>query len=184
MIFFDAGHGGVINGIYQTKGKRAFINGEWFYEGEYNRLVVNKLKKLCVDYNIDFFDVLAGSNKDIYLNKRVKTANYYGKKTDLYISIHADAFSKESANGFTIFRYKNSSKGISKIFNENYFESNPDIRNRGMKEANFFVLRKTKMNAILIEMGFMTNRENNKYLRSNIDDVVEGIFNGILEYTK
>ena len=43
-IILDNGHGGMINGEYQTKGKRGYHKSTGnFYEGEYNIIVVNKL---------------------------------------------------------------------------------------------------------------------------------------------
>ena len=44
----DNGHGGVIDGVYQTKGKRSpkFENGDVLYEGVFNRRVVKKLSEL------------------------------------------------------------------------------------------------------------------------------------------
>ena len=51
----DPGHGGIIDGVYQTAGKRSpkFPDGSVLYEGEFNRDVVGRIIKLCQDNNID-----------------------------------------------------------------------------------------------------------------------------------
>ena len=52
---FDNGHGGIIDGVYQTAGKRSpyWPDGEILYEGEFNRGIVNRLMKLCTDAGIE-----------------------------------------------------------------------------------------------------------------------------------
>ncbi len=55
LWIFDNGHGGIIDGVYQTAGKRSPLwpDGEILYEGEFNRGIVNRLMKLCTDSGID-----------------------------------------------------------------------------------------------------------------------------------
>jgi hypothetical protein len=45
LWIFDNGHGGIIDGVYQTAGKRSPLwpDGEILYEGEFNRSIVNRL---------------------------------------------------------------------------------------------------------------------------------------------
>ena len=45
----DPGHGGFIDGVYQTAGKRSpeFPDGSRLYEGEFNRDVVSRIMDLC-----------------------------------------------------------------------------------------------------------------------------------------
>ena len=51
-IILDAGHGGLINGVYQTKGKRSPIwpDGRQLFEGVFNRQIVELLKVKYVNY--------------------------------------------------------------------------------------------------------------------------------------
>ena len=77
----DAGHGGVIGGIYQTSGKRSpiFENGTQLFEGVFNRAVVEKIKHILQTEGISYVDVV-NSDKDIPLGKRVQIANeFYGR---------------------------------------------------------------------------------------------------------
>ncbi len=55
---------------------------------------------------------------------------------------------------------------------------------RGVRQAGFLVLRATAMPSILIELGFISNKEEEKYLNNNDNQVklATAIFNGIKEY--
>ena len=107
----DAGHGGVINGIYQTAGKRSPVwsDGSQYFEGQGNRWIKDELIKLLKGDGIDYRTVYDG-DKDLSLGNRVKIVNEYahalGAKNCLLISIHSDAFNKESAHGWSVFTTK------------------------------------------------------------------------------
>jgi len=56
--------------------------------------------------------------------------------------------------------------------------------NRGVKQAGFLVLFKTTMPSVLIETGFLTNPEEERYLKSDAgqDQIAEGIFRAFKSY--
>ncbi len=60
------------------------------------------------------------------------------------------------------------------------------VEDRGLKQANFYVLRGCYMPAILVEVGFLSNRKEEKLLRkkSSRQKAAEGIFEGIKEFKK
>ncbi|WP_339886682.1 N-acetylmuramoyl-L-alanine amidase [uncultured Flavobacterium sp.] len=66
------------------------------------------------------------------------------------------------------------------------FTKKTSFRNRGVKEAGFLVLRKITMPRVLIEMGFVSNKEEGAFLNSDKgqDKLAEAIANSILEYKK
>jgi N-acetylmuramoyl-L-alanine amidase len=66
------------------------------------------------------------------------------------------------------------------------FTKKTTFKNRGVKEAGFLVLRKITMPRVLIEMGFVSNKNEGAFLNSDSgqDKLAEAIANSILEYKK
>lgn len=66
------------------------------------------------------------------------------------------------------------------------FTKKTTFRNRGVKEAGFLVLRKITMPRVLIEMGFVSNKEEGAFLNSEEgqNKLAEAIANSIIEYKK
>ena len=180
LWIFDNGHGGVIDGVYQTQGKRSPIwpDGEVLYEGEFNRAIVDRLMVLCEANGIDAVNLVA-TRKDISLSERVQTANKLAKSSDkpcIYVSIHANGFSDEAAHGWEVYTSPGETKS-DEIATVLYEKANAEFPERAMrpstvdgdpdKEANFYVLIHTTMPAILSENFFMTNyRECHEILMS------------------
>lgn len=50
---------------------------------------------------------------------------------------------------------------------QNNFTKNLARRNRGVKQAGFLVLRETYMPSVLVELGFLTNKSENNFLKSS-----------------
>jgi N-acetylmuramoyl-L-alanine amidase len=170
LWLLDAGHGGILNGVYQTAGKRSPIwySGKQYFEGEGNRLIADKILQMCKEENIDAMDIVS-SNRDVSLSERVARANALnGYRECIYVSIHSDAFTKESANGYSVYTSKGQTQSddIASVFIDNMQRAFPDHKLRKDtrdgdedKEANFYVLKYTKCPAILIENFFMTNEK-------------------------
>jgi N-acetylmuramoyl-L-alanine amidase len=178
----DAGHGGIIDGVYQTAGKRSphFPDGSVLYEGEFNRAVVKQILKISRskfsgDPNIKIIDLLNGSREDIPLRERVFMANKIHKEENncIYVSVHANAFGNgrdfNQAKGVCTFHHFGSPKGkkLAESLQKHLADVTP-FRDRGVRSndtwANFYVLRKTHMPAVLSENGFMTNFDDATFL--------------------
>ena len=172
LWIFDNGHGGIINGVYQTAGKRSPIwdDGTQLFEGEFNRAIVKRITKYCEKNNIDYIN-LVDTNDDVSLSTRVKMANEVYRESDkpcIYVSVHANGFSDESANGWEVFTSpgETQSDAIATVLFEEAKKEFPrykmrkDVRDGDAdKEANFYVLAHTSMPAILSENFFMTNEK-------------------------
>ena len=164
----DPGHGGMIDGEYQTAGKRSpeFEFGQYF-EGVGNRQIVKSMVAQCKALGIDAIDIV-DSEEDISLKERVKRANnlHAQKKNCIYVSMHSDAFSNPQAHGYSIYTSvgQTESDAIASAFLETMKDYFPDRKLRHDntdgdedKEAHFYVLKKTACPAILIENFFYTN---------------------------
>jgi len=178
----DNGHGGVINGVYTTKGKRS---PQWekgtLYEGVFNRWVVNRIIENLSRDNIPFYHA-SPELSDVSLFERVSRANkIYQTNPKVYLlSIHANAGGGTGIEGFT-------SKGITYSDNlclkflNNLSQQIPEMKMRGNKEADFYVLSKTACPALLLELGFMDNKQDYELLWSKnyIEKVALSISNTI-----
>ncbi len=100
--------------------------------------------------------------KNVSLAQRVKLANDF--KADVFLSVHHNAGIKGGkGGGIVVYRYPNSTK-FTKAMQKALYDSLIDHtglrgnRANPLAEANFIVLRDTKMAAVLIENGFMDSK--------------------------
>ncbi|KAB7706475.1 N-acetylmuramoyl-L-alanine amidase [Bacillus aerolatus] len=157
-IIIDAGHG------YTTPGKRT---PDGMKEFEFNRDVAIFTKKKLESKGAAVF-FTHSDHEDVPLAKRVSQANNW--KADLFLSIHANAYGSgwNSANGIETFIHTSRPKqaeALAKAIQHRLIQLT-GRKNRGVKTADFYVLRKTAMSAVLIEAGFMTNLEEARLLRT------------------
>jgi len=100
---------------------------------------------------------------------------------DYFISFHRNAFKPEQAAGVETYTYLNpgtkSKELAQKIQNELVGVGFAD---RGVKEANFHVLRETKAPAVLIEIGFIDNSQDNALFDAKRDEIVKAVSGAIL----
>ncbi|MEN1784310.1 MAG: N-acetylmuramoyl-L-alanine amidase [Bacteroidota bacterium] len=171
IVLLDNGHGGIINGKYQTSGKRSLLwkDGSQLFEGEFNRAIVNGIIEQLTRLNIAYVN-LAPEYRDVRLETRVKRANAYPKDQSFYLSIHTNA---GGGHGSEIFTAPGDTKSdrIATVFGQEYQAVFPDRKLRTDfsdgdldKERRFYVLTKTRMPAILTESFFMDNEEECKNL--------------------
>lgn len=100
---------------------------------------------------------------------------------DYFVSFHRNAFKPETATGVETYTYINPGvklKGMAEQIQRSLVEVG--FANRGVKTANFYVLRKTKAPAVLIEIGFIDNSQDNSLFDSKRAEIITGISKAIL----
>ena len=120
------------------------------------------------------------------LNEVPKVANKSG--ADIFVSIHMNGFTDENAKGAEILYSKGSVKGqklatcIQSELVKSY--SNYQFVNRGAKvdSRGLLVLRATSMPAVLIEVGFISNKSEATFIKNNLDSIANRICLGICNY--
>ena len=100
---------------------------------------------------------------------------------DYFISLHRNAFKPEQAKGVETYTYLSpgtKSKGLAEKIQSALVKVG--FIDRGVKEANFHVLRETKAPAVLIEIGFIDNSQDNALFDAKRDEIVKAISGAIL----
>ena len=119
------------------------------------------------------------------LGARCDVANR--NNADIFISIHADSFTRPEARGTTGYYYGKSTTGrgqqLADCIRRNLVEQ-LGTPSRGTQPCNFYVVKNTDMPATLIELGFISNKEEEKLLDSEdgVKRAAQGIFDGIEDY--
>ena len=108
-------------------------------------------------------------------------------KADIFISIHADSFTKPEAKGTTAYYYSQSSDGKGQKLAESIRSALCEqikTPSRGTKPCNFYVVRHCDMPATLIELAFISNPEEEQILNSaeGVLKAAQGILDGIEDY--
>ena len=127
-------------------------------------------------------DTVLGAAPATSLQQRVTMANNWG--ADYFISIHANASENPQANGTEIYVYSRSSPAYAMAENiQNQIVSRLGTRDLGVKEnTSLYVLRRTAMPAMLIELAFITNPSDAQLLRYDQYQFAYAIYQGILNY--
>lgn len=125
---------------------------------------------------------IIGNSNATSLARRVTEANSWG--ADYFISLHTNASQSGAANGSEAFIYRLGSEA--QYFAEQILTgltAETGLARRGVfARPSLYVLRRTRMPAVLLEMGFITNRGDVFVMTSRPEECAEGIYNGVIEY--
>ena len=122
--------------------------------------------------NGENFAITRTSDKFLELSERTSIENR--GNYDYFISFHRNAFSPNKAKGVETYSLSTTGKGrelatkVQDNLNKIFFD-------RGVKTSNFYVLRKTKCPAILIEVGFIDSDEDNKIFNQKFEEIAQAI---------
>ena len=169
-IALDAGHGGSDPGAV--------------YKGRQE-------KDDTLDLTLAFGDILKKNGIDVYYTrttdeyetpfKKATDANNSG--ADLFVSIHRN--SSENPNqysGVETLVYSDTGLKAEVARNINNQLEDAGFKNLGVDERkNLVVLKRTKMPAVLVEVGFINNDKDNYLFDEEFDSIAQAIADGILE---
>ena len=182
VIYIDPGHGGIDPGATYKD----------IYEKDINLSIALKLKKelenngaivYLTRYDDIDLSISTNNHKKSDLNNRVRAIN--NSNADLFISIHLNSYGT-SWHGVQIFYDDNNSTNevLASIMDKNIKNLNGNRTYK--KKNNLYLLKKIKIQGILVEVGFLYN-ENERYLLTNSkyqEKVSKSLCNGIKEYLK
>lgn len=177
-IVIDAGHGGKDSGAV--------------FEGVREKDITLQLA-LKVGYHLSKldYDVCYTRERDVYVSLSKRVDFERSKKPALFVSLHCNAASNDSANGFEAFycgasdKGKNAATYILRRLSGDF----PDIAIRPLqktplvlaKPANYYVLKLTRAPAVLVENLFITNKNDRALLTNEkfINDLAWSLAIGI-----
>jgi len=173
IIVLDPGHGGRDPGAVCRD----------IYEKDLNLKIAAKLYILLKNQGITV-KMTRTDDRYLLLSDRVILANKL--KADIFISIHCNASGSSKAKGIETLYYPGSTKGEA-LAEKIQFHLIDKLKriDRGIKSrSDLFVLKYTSMPAVLIECGFLSNKEELKLLTdcNYIDNIAAAILGGIGNY--
>lgn len=186
IIVIDPGHGGFDPG-------KAGITGA--HEKEINLKISLKLRDYLEqsgayvimtrteDVDLDGDDEKQRKKTDM-INRSEKVNNSNG---DILVSIHQNSFPQSQVKGAQVFYHSNSDNG--KILAQHIqksIQTHADTDNKRVAKhnADYYILRTTKMPSVIVECGFLTNVEEETKLNTDEyqEEIAWAIYIGIIEY--
>lgn len=168
-IFVNAGHGGADSGAVSKHG---------FKEKDLTRSIAGFLVQMLImaGYDVEFYQQTNSVNQIVEVEKN--------SNSHLFISLHCNAATNNSANGVEVLYYPSSGTGkaLAEIISENLAQY-MELKNRGIKARdNIRVLSGTKAPAILIELGFLSNEKEEKLLVNEPYSFAAAILKGVQKW--
>ena len=170
-LVVDAGHGGNDRGTTGARGTDE--KGITLLTAE---LLAAKLKAAGAN-------VIMTRESDTFVSLRKRVAISQQHQADAFISVHYDANLDTSITGFTTYYTHSSQQALATAVNKG-LASTVNLRNRGAQPADFLVLRENKQDAILIELGFLSNVTEERAITTEMfrEQAAHGIYKGLLKY--
>lgn len=185
VIVIDPGHGGSDSGAIGPTG---------VMEKSITLRVGNELRRLLTQEGATVY-MTRSTDKEVSpkrskatdieeLQARCDVANQ--KNADIFVSIHMDSFTNDAAKGTTGYYYSLGNKR-SRILADKIRAGVIDqlgTQSRGTQSSNFYVVKHTDMPATLVELAFISNKNEEQLMNSEdgIKKAAQGIADGIADY--
>jgi len=177
-VVIDPGHGGIDSGAIGITG---------LLEKELTLDVGERLQKMLEDAGATVIMTREG-DRSTSNRTRVEVAN--DAKADVFVSIHANAYSNPDSNGTeTFYCSQNSNRDFSKYLAQQLQReliTELGLRDRGVKTRSFYVLKETEMPSALVELAFLTNKDEEALLKKPETRAAsaEALFRGLEAYLR
>jgi N-acetylmuramoyl-L-alanine amidase len=172
IVVIDAGHGGQDPGT---------LGNGTIKEKTVNLAIAKKLERLLIQKGVQVI-MTRSDDTFVELNERSDISNSAGAA--MFISIHADAADTAAASGFTVFIAEEASSADRALGQAIADElATLGITDRGVRQRDLRVLRRTSATAVLVETGFLTNHSEARRLSQESYQglIAEAICEAVLE---
>lgn len=151
VIVIDAGHGGF---------DRGGIPRQRIAEKEMTLDVALRLRSILQKSG---YRVVMTRDRDVFVSlpARIGVANQY--RNAIFICVHFNSAKRSGANGIETYFYGRDSLALASAIHYNLIGNTP-TPNRGVRRRGYYVLRKARVPAVLVECGFLTNPTEGRYV--------------------
>ncbi|QIR41371.1 N-acetylmuramoyl-L-alanine amidase [Tolypothrix sp. PCC 7910] len=174
VVLIDPGHGGKDSGAIGIGGVR---------EKDIILPIGSRVAEILQQNGVQ---VIMSRNSDYFVSLEGRVVMAARARADVFVSIHANSAGagRPDVNGLETYYY-DSGLSLARIVHSNILQS-LNVRDRGVRRARFYVLRKSSMPSILVETGYLTGRVDVANLQSSNyqNQMAEAIARGILQYLK
>ncbi|GAB4172015.1 MAG: hypothetical protein Fur0032_11420 [Terrimicrobiaceae bacterium] len=152
-VVVDAGHGGFDTGARAVYGAREKV------------LTLDTARRLAKELRKRGFRVVETRTTDrfIALSQRSEVSNQI--PGSIFVSVHYNWSRRHGARGIEVFYYTPKSRRLAANILQEACRAYP-TENRGVKSARFYVLRTNKRPAVLCELGFLSNPQDNRHAQN------------------
>ncbi|GAB1543101.1 N-acetylmuramoyl-L-alanine amidase [Scytonema sp. NUACC21] len=125
-------------------------------------------------------------NSDYFVSLQGRVDMADRVNADVFVSIHANSAGagRPDVSGLETYYY-DSGLSLARIVHSSILRS-VNVRDRGVRKARFYVLRRSSMPSILVETGYLTGREDAAKLGNRLyqNQMADAIARGIIQYLK
>ncbi|MGF2036075.1 MAG: N-acetylmuramoyl-L-alanine amidase [Nostoc sp. CmiVER01] len=175
VVIIDPGHGGKDSGALGIGGARE------------KDVILPIGKRLAEILQRNGVQVIMTRDSDYFVTLPGRVQLAERANADVFVSIHANSAgaSRPDVNGLEVYYY-DSGLDLARIVRSSILQNISTIKDRGVRRARFYVLRKSSMPSILVETGYMTGRQDMARLRTSAyqNQMAEAIARGVLQYLK
>lgn len=170
-IVLDPGHGGNDRG---TTG---------YYGTDEKGLTLPTAELLAAKLEAAGAEVVFTRESDVYvgLRKRVSVSHQHG--ADAFVSIHYDSVTDSSVHGFTTYYQHGFQKPLADHIH-GALQKRLSLRDRGVREGNYLVLRENQQHAVLLELGYLSNATEERQITTAQfrETAAHAIYEGLISF--
>ncbi len=174
IVIIDPGHGGKDSGALGIGGSQE------------KDIVLPMGRRVAEVLQQNGVQVILTRSADYFVTLQGRVDMAEQDHADVFVSVHANSAGADrpDVNGLEVYYY-DSGLDLARVVHSRILQ-NVNVRDRGIRRARFYVLRKSSMPSILVETGYMTGREDMAKLKNPQyqNQMAEGIARGILQYLR
>ncbi|MBW4665323.1 MAG: N-acetylmuramoyl-L-alanine amidase [Chroococcus sp. CMT-3BRIN-NPC107] len=174
VVVIDPGHGGKDPGAIGLRGLQE------------KNVILPISKKIAAILEQQGIQVVMTRDSDYFVDLGPRPVIADRANAKVFVSIHANSMpaNRTDVNGLETYYY-DSGQRLARTIHNSILKS-IDVRDRGVRKARFYVLRKSTMPSVLVEVGFVTGVVDSPRLATTAyqNQMAEAIARGIIQYVQ